>query len=93
MTTNNTIKLKNVHIAETDFFRMTHAVVQEIIPSLPFDVAFPLRKMIGEPFWKQLVGYEVVLAGICMSFLVATKQVAMEEAGKDSHNHKLYRRR
>jgi len=88
----STTILCNRHRMDTDFLNMIYGVVQEQVPSLPYDVNFTLKKICGTGFWEQLVEYEVEMAGLCMSSLVATNQVDMEEAGKDVHNAKLYRR-
>lgn len=85
--------LCNGRSVDTQFLTLIHDVVQERIPMLPFGVTYTLKKICGKGFWEQLEDYELEMAGFCMSHLVSTHAVAMEEADKDVHNARLYRRK
>ena len=88
----STTILCNRHRMDTDFLNVIYVVVQERVPSLPYDDNLTLKKICGTAFWEELEGYEVEMAGLCMSHLVTTNAVPMEHAGRDTHNAKLYRR-
>jgi hypothetical protein len=87
-----TTTLCNGRRIDTAFLDLIHEVVQDRIKTIPYDVPYTLKQICGKDFWKQLEDSEVERAGFCMSHLVTTNAVDMEEVGKDVHNAKLYRR-
>lgn len=60
------------------------------LPGLVPGVRYTAKRICGKAFWKMLPKGDKIVAGICMSRLVATNRLPLIETGTSGSNSKVY---
>ncbi len=68
------------------------AHVRHVIPTLKRE-RFTVRQMYDRFQWSLLYKAETSDAGVYVAYLVAHGELPLVDVGKDSRNHKIYRRK
>ena len=68
------------------------AHVRHVIPTTTFE-RFTVRQLYGQFQWSLLSKAETLDAGVYVAYLVAHGELPLVDVGKDSRNHKIYRRK
>ena len=60
------------------------------IQKLQRGIKYTASQICGMPYWKMLPKVDKIIAGVCLSRLVADKQLPLMAAGTNSSNAKVY---
>ncbi|MCX7178074.1 MAG: hypothetical protein NTX56_04625 [Proteobacteria bacterium] len=64
--------------------------VKDMIPRLVRGVRYTAKILCGKAFWKPMEKGERILAGVCLSYLVAKNRLPLVDAGMNSSHSKVY---
>ncbi len=75
--------------ADPRFYELVRQTVEKRIPWMTIEYDYPLERICGDAFWSELDAWQVIEAGMYMSHMVGTHQLALEE-GRKKGNTKTY---